>query len=265
MILFNHAFVFDAGTFCNIGMLLAPLLQVSAETSQVYPSGQQCSPSLQQTAFGKGQQPHCPDESLQHVLPSGHSDWPSGQTTLTSLFPFNAGIFCNIDMSLLPLLHVPSETSQVYPFGQQCTPSLQQTAFGKGQQPHCPEESLQQVLSSGHSDWPSGQTMLTWPFLCNAGIFSNIGMSLLPLLHVPAETSQVYPFGQQCTPSLQQTAFGKGQQPHCPEESLQHVLPSGHSDWPSGQTTLLRLPLPIAADKVTSNDTLSASFLHVPF
>ena len=203
----------------------------------MYPLGQQCFLSLQQTASGRGQQPYLPEGSSQHVWPSGHSE-PSGQMTLFSLLSlFDAGIFCNIGISLLPLLHVPVETSQVYPFGQQCSPSLQQTAFGSGQQPHCPEESLQQVFPSGHSDWPSGQTTLPSLTPFDAGIFCNIGISLLPLLQVPAETLQVYPFGQQCTPSLQQTAFGKGQQPHCPEESLQHVLPSGHSDWPSGQMT----------------------------
>ena len=61
-------------------------------------------------------------------------------------------------------------------------------------------------------------------------IFLTIGKLLLPCVQVPADTSQVYPLGQQCTPSLQQTAFGRGQQPYSPEESLQQVLPSGHSD-----------------------------------
>ena len=40
----------------------------------------------------------------------------------------------------------------------------------------------------------------------------------------------VYPLGQQCTPSEQQTAFGKGQHPYSPDESLQQVFPLGHSD-----------------------------------
>ena len=38
--------------------------------------------------------PHSPEESLQHVSPSGHSDWPSGQIIfLTSPFFFDAAIF----------------------------------------------------------------------------------------------------------------------------------------------------------------------------
>ena len=64
----------------------------------------------------------------------------------------------------------------------------------------------------------------------NARIFLTNGKLLLPCVQVPADTSQVYPLGQQCIPSLQQTAFGRGQQPYSPEESLQQVLPSGHSD-----------------------------------
>ena len=51
---------------------------------------------------------------------------------------------------------------------------------------------------------------------------------------------QVYPFGQQWTPSEQQTAFGNGQQPYSPDANLQHVFPLGHSDWPSGHVTLFK-------------------------
>ena len=133
---------------------------------------------------------------------------------------------------LSPLVHIPSATSQVYPFGQQCSPSLQQTAFGRGQQPHWPEDSLQHVLPSGHSDVPPGQTtFFALTIFFKAWIFFDTSILVLsPLVHVPSATSQVYPFGQQCCPSLQQTALGKGQQPHWPEDSLQHVLPSGHSD-----------------------------------
>ena len=45
--------------------------------------------------------------------------------------------------------------------------------------------------------------------------------------------------GQQCTPSEQHTAFGRGQQPYEPSLSLQHVLPEGHSDLRSAHITLL--------------------------
>ena len=65
---------FNASTFLTTGKLLPPCVQVPADTSQVYPLGQQCTPSLQQTAFGRGQQPYSPEESLQQVFPSGHSD-----------------------------------------------------------------------------------------------------------------------------------------------------------------------------------------------
>ena len=71
---------------------------------QEYPLGQQCTPSEQQTAFGKGQHPYSPDESLQQVFPLGHSDWPSGQTTLCN---FKAVVFREASMTLLPLVQLP--------------------------------------------------------------------------------------------------------------------------------------------------------------
>ena len=46
----------------------------------VAPSGQQCSRSGQQTAFGRGQQPYSVRDIRQHVWPSRHS-FPSGQMT----------------------------------------------------------------------------------------------------------------------------------------------------------------------------------------
>ena len=52
---------------------------------------------------------------------------------------------------------------------------------------------------------------------------------------------QEYPFGQQWTPSEQQTAFGKGQHPHSLDDNLQHVFPSGHCDWPSGHSTFFNV------------------------
>ena len=70
----------------------------------MYPLGQQWTPSEQQTAFGNGQQPHWPDDNLQHVFPSGHSDWPSGQTTDFNLI---AMLLVEAMITSLPLLHVP--------------------------------------------------------------------------------------------------------------------------------------------------------------
>ena len=62
-------------------------------------------------------------------------------------------------------------------------------------------------------------------------------------------SEHVYPFGQQCSLSEQQTAFGKGQQPYCPPDSSQQVLPSGHSDCPPGHVT---------------EDVVKVSLLHKP-
>ena len=70
----------------------------------VYPLGQQCTPSEQQTAFGKGQHPYSPDESLQQVLPLGHADWPSGQTTFCN---FKAVVFREALITSLPLVQLP--------------------------------------------------------------------------------------------------------------------------------------------------------------
>jgi hypothetical protein len=36
---------------------------------------------------------------------------------------------------------------------------------------------------------------------------------------------------------VQQTAFGRGQQPYSPVSVIQHVFPSGHCDFPSAQVT----------------------------
>ena len=59
----------------------------------------------------------------------------------------------------------------------------------------------------------------------------------LGTLNSPFSTSHVYPPGQQCLSSLQQTACETGQQPYKPECSLQHVLPLAHSCFLSGQST----------------------------
>ena len=62
-------------------------------------------------------------------------------------------------------------------------------------------------------------------------------LSFLGTLNSPFSTSHVYPPGQQCLSSLQQTACETGQQPYNPECSLQHVLPLAHSCFLSGQST----------------------------
>lgn len=76
---------------------------------------------------------------------------------------------------------------QVKPFGQQCKWSAQQTAFGAGQHPYVPLESLQQVFPSGHSLWPSGhKTVLT---LRSAGFFKSAVMISSPFVHFPKRTN----------------------------------------------------------------------------
>ena len=107
-------------------------------TSHVYPPGQQCLSSLQQTACETGQQPYNPECSLQHVLPLAHSCFLSGQSTAPEDSETGrAGDFTKVIIFCTsPLLlswHVPLEV-HVDPIGQQCTLSLQHTAWSKWQQ-----------------------------------------------------------------------------------------------------------------------------------
>lgn len=132
---------FFAEILANIGSVTVPIWQVLLETWQVKPLGQQCFISEQQVAFGYGQQPYAPDANLQHVVPAGHSEVPSAQTpfaagwlTFTFLSDFLAVNLAYIGNLKTPIWQVPAETSQVYPFGQQCCLSEQQVALGKGQQ-----------------------------------------------------------------------------------------------------------------------------------
>ena len=64
-----------------------------------------------------------------------------------------------------------------------------------------------------------------------AGLVRTISIVSDSCEHDPADTSHVYPFGQQCSPSSQQTASGSGQHPHTRSFVLQHVVLSGHDDW----------------------------------
>jgi hypothetical protein len=132
------------------------------------------------------------------VLPAGHSDTPSGQTT-----PFTgvAGVFGNHGNDSVPLLQVPAAVSQVVPWGQQWVWSEQQTACGRGQQPYLPDARRQQVLPSGQVPCLSGQTTLPPETLVNfsdtgdftdfAETFSNHNIDSKPLLHFPDETSHL--------------------------------------------------------------------------
>jgi len=56
--------------------------------------GQQCSPSLQQTASGSGQQPQSPVDSLQQVVPAGQL-WVGSHFTGFEMIVARAGNFVN--------------------------------------------------------------------------------------------------------------------------------------------------------------------------
>ena len=70
-------------------------------------------------ALGNGQQPYSPDDNLQHVFPSGHSDWPSGHATATFLNEI-ALVFNEALMTSLPLVHEP-KIVRTLPFKQNST------------------------------------------------------------------------------------------------------------------------------------------------
>ena len=73
----------------------------------------------------------------------------------------------------------------------------------------------------------------TWPVIKGteylAGLVSTKERNWLveDWTHLPPDTSQVYPLGQQWSPSVQQVAFSKGQQP-TPWAVRQHVVVPGH-------------------------------------
>jgi hypothetical protein len=133
------------------------------------------------------------------VLPAGHSDTPSGQTT-----PFTgvAGVFGNHGNDSVPLLQVPAAVSQVVPWGQQWVWSEQQTAWRRGQQPYLPDARRQQVLPSGQVPCLSGQRTLPAKPLTSvmdltgndvgvAKIFLIKGSDFNPFMHWPDEASHV--------------------------------------------------------------------------
>ena len=120
----------------------------------------------------------------------------------------------NHGMEESPLVHSPVPVWHVYPLGQQCTWSVQHSAFGTGQHPHCPVDSLQHVFPLGHSCVESHLTFSTTTSLLSATSFVSQGIEVIPFMHSPVPVSQVYPLGQQWTWSLQQTALGTGQHPH---------------------------------------------------
>ena len=202
-----------ATSLVSHGMEENPLEHSPDPAWHLYPLGQQWTWSLQQTAFGTGQHPHCPVDSLQHVFPLGHSCVESHLTfsTVTSLL--SATSFVSQGIEVIPFMHSPVPLSQVYPLGQQCTWSLQHSAFGTGQHPHCPEDSLQQVFPSGHSCMESHCTPSTFSDRIATSLVSH-GMEESPLVHSPVPAEQVYPLGQQWVWSLQHTALGTGQHPH---------------------------------------------------
>lgn len=134
--------------------------------------------------------------------------------------------------------------SQVVPWGQQCCPSLQHTAFCRGQQPYCVGDSWQQVAPSGHAERPSGHSTWRsatgaggWCFQAGKAVLRGTSVSPVGDTQRPWVKSQMVAWGQQCTLSAQHEAWGMGQHPQAPLLVTQHVASSGHSDWPSGQGT----------------------------
>jgi hypothetical protein len=131
-------------------------------------------------------------------VPSGHCAFPSGQLTD---FTAKALVFSEAGILSCPLVQNPP-APQVNPFGQQCSSSLQQTAFGRGQQPYSPEPNKQQVFPSGHSDLPSGQEIVcTFEMITcctSALLFTEAFILSLPFVQNPP-APQVKPFGQQCS------------------------------------------------------------------
>lgn len=207
-------------------MLVRPWRHSPVRFLHKYPEGQQCCLSLQQKAFGTAQHPHCPEINLQHVLPLGqlllesHFTIPKGPVLETADSLDSHGI--TVDPSLHPL------AVQVEPCAQQWRWSLQQLAFGIGQHPRFPEPNPQHVLRLGqlwlesHLTLPQGSTCVSADSLDCHGMLNS------PLEHLDELDAHLYPDGQQCWWSLQQTAFDIGQHPHVLSEILQHVLPLGH-------------------------------------
>ena len=96
---------------------------------------------IQSLTFGSGQQPQSPDFSLQHVEPSGHSEEPSGQITLstcpvTAISVGRTEAFCfgaMLKMLLVPS-HFDSATLHFEFSGQQWISSEQHTAYQRNTQ-----------------------------------------------------------------------------------------------------------------------------------
>lgn len=220
------------------------------------PSGQQWTWSSQHTAFRKGQQPQAPDCRRQHV-------WPSGQLTswshCTSCTVW-AGRLVIRAIALSRDKHLLCFRSHTVSWGQQCRWSEQQMALGIGQQPYSPLGSLQQVVSSGHWDRASGHrteagraaergagdgrapspvpiSLAPVRFLLRAGTFLARGWVPVGVTQRICTKSQAAPWGQQCTLSSQQEAWGMGQHPQEPSSMGQHVEESGHSNSPPGHWT----------------------------
>ena len=78
---------------------------------------------------------------------------------------------------------------------------------GTGQHPCPPWGNSQQVVLSGHDAFPSGHLTLNALLFREAtDNFANHGIEVTPCEQVPVCVSHVYPVGQQCTWSWQQTA-----------------------------------------------------------
>ncbi|KAJ7375901.1 hypothetical protein OS493_038148 [Desmophyllum pertusum] len=78
-------------------------------------------------------------QELERMAPHQVRSWPIhlGAKGLTEYDSQTGKMNANMMTCVLNhLTHSPVWISQLYPCGQQCVPSLQQTAFGTEQQPH---------------------------------------------------------------------------------------------------------------------------------
>lgn len=155
-------------------------------------------------ALGIGQQPYCPLGSSQQVEPSGHWDRPSGHM-IPVLLVLRAGIFLARGWVPVAVRQRAWARSQEVPWGQQCTLSSQQEAWGMGQHPQEPSGIAQHVEELGHSKRLSGHR--TAPTALASDLRKQDRPSAL----------QWKPRGQQWRPSPQDTASGNGQQLEVPE------------------------------------------------
>lgn len=169
-------------------------------------------------ALGNGQQPYFPLDSLQQVELLWHWDSASGHWTAVFIVSCE-GIFA-MGWVLVTVRQREWARSQEVPWGQQCTLSPQQEAWGMGQQPQEPSSIVQHVEELGQWNWLLGHRM------SSEGLVSGLRRQDHP------SALQWKPCGQQWRPSLHDTASGNGQQ-------LEVSLVVRMQEWPGGHWALV--------------------------